>query len=653
MDKIFRIKELTKELNVYRNEYYNNQNSIICDQKYDEMYDELVKLEDEMMFSLSNSPTKSVGYDVKSKLQKVTHNHPMLSLDKTKNLDDIKNLISGKQAVLMLKLDGLTISLEYIDGELVKAETRGNGVEGELITDNVKMFKNVPLKINHKGRLVVDGEAIITYNDFDIINSKLTDNEKYKNPRNLASGSVRQLDNNITKERNVRFIAWKLVESENKSNEFIDNLELLEDLGFDVVERIFISEDRLSQLDVDYLKDLAKINKQPIDGLVITYNDIKYGESLGSTGHHPRHSIAYKFYDEEIETTLIEVEWSPSRTGQLNPVAIFEPVEIEGTTVSRASLHNLSIIEDLKLGIGDIITVYKANMIIPQISENLSKSNTLDIPSHCPVCGSFTSIKQLDESKVLVCTNPNCESKLIGRLTHFSSKNAMNIDGFSESTIEKFVELKWLESLLDIYKLNIYKSEMIKLDGFGIKSVEKLLSSIEKSKNVKFENFIYALGIPLIGRTASKTIGKYCNGDVDNFTRLINNYFDFNELEDFGSFRNKSLHLYFENDSNSLMFTDLVDMLTFENMKEIDSDNSNKLNDLTFVITGSLNTFSNRDELKNKIELLGGKVSGSVSSKSDYLINNDNTSNSSKNKKAKELSVKIITEEQFLEIINN
>ena len=654
MEKIKRIKELVENLNIYRNAYYNNSESQISDYEYDNLFDELKQLEDETGVIMSNSPTHTVGYEVKSKLEKVKHSHPMLSLDKTKNVNDLVKFAGDKDCLLSLKMDGLTVLLTYDKGELIQAESRGNGEIGELITHNAKVFTNIPLNIKYKGRLEVEGEAIITYLDFEKINSKLSETDKYKNPRNLASGSVRQLDSNIAAQRHIKFIAWKVpkIEDEIKSDDsFLFRLQFVKNLGFDIVP-LFTYTNKSSDKEniekiIESLKNKASEQGFPIDGLVMVYDSISYGESLGMTGHHPRHSIAFKFFEDEEETTLIDIGWQVGKTGVITPVAYFKSVELAGTTVEKASLHNISIIEKLKLGIGDKITVYKSNEIIPQIRNNLTRSNTWTFPGECPVCGGITKIVKENDSKVLMCDNPNCKGKLLGKLTNFVSKNAANIDGLSEQTLEKLIELGWLNSFKDIYRLSEHKDEMSKLDGFGKRSVEKLLDAIEKSRSITVDRFIYALCIPLIGRSASKTIAKYFNYDFKEWYQIgISQPFRYTLLDDFGETMQNSIHNFAVNMD---MIADLADEFTFEKVEEKSSgvDLSGK----TFVITGSLTHYKNRDELVSVIEGLGGKVSGSVSAKTSYLINIDVASTSGKNKKAKDLGIPIISEEDFLKMI--
>lgn len=654
MDKVKRIKELVSQLNTYRNAYYNNSESQISDYEYDNLFDELKQLENETGVIMSNSPTQTVGYEVKSKLEKVKHSHPMLSLDKTKSVEDLIEFAGDRDCLLSLKMDGLTVLLTYDNGELVQAESRGNGEIGELITHNAKVFTNIPLNIEYKGRLEVEGEAIITYPDFEKINSKLSEEYKYKNPRNLVSGSVRQLDSNIAAQRYIKFIAWKVpeIEDEIKSDDsFLFRLQFVKNLGFDVVP-LFTYTNKSSDKEniykiIESLKNKASEQGFPIDGLVMVYDSISYGESLGMTGHHPRHSIAFKFFEDEEETTLIDIGWQVGKTGVITPVAYFKSVELAGTTVEKASLHNISIIEKLELGIGDKITVYKSNEIIPQIRDNLTKSNTWTFPDECPVCGGITKIVKENDSKVLMCDNPNCKGKLLGKLTNFVSKNAANIDGLSEQTLEKLIELGWLNSFKDIYKLSEHKDEMSKLDGFGKRSVEKLLDAIEKSRSITLDRFIYALCIPLIGRSASKTIAKYFNYDFKEWYQIgVSQPFRYTLLDDFGETMQNSIHNFAVNMD---MIADLADEFTFEKIEEKSSgvDLSGK----TFVITGSLTHYKNRDELVNLITSMGGKVSGSVSAKTSYLLNNDINSTSSKNRKAKELNVPIITEDDFIKMI--
>lgn len=653
MDKINRVKELVYQLNRYRDSYYNDSDSQISDYVYDTLFDELKCLEEETGCIMSNSPTQTVGYEVKSALEKHKHSHPMLSLDKTKSISDLIKFAGDKDCLLMHKLDGLTVLLTYENGVLKLAETRGNAEEGEIITHNARVFKNIPLTIPYKGHFEIEGEAIITYGDFEKINSKLPDDKKYKNPRNLVSGSVRQLDSSIAANRNIQFIVWKI--PTDLGDTYTDRFEKAREFGFDIVKNIAICKHD-SAKDYDrYAYELKTVSTElgiPIDGLVVAYNDIQYGESLGATGHHPRHSISYKFYDEEVTTILKDVEWSMGKTGDLTPVALFDEVELEGTTVSRASLHNISICKELQLGTGDEITVYKANAIIPQVRENLTKSNHLIIPSTCPVCGGTTEIIKDNDTEVLRCINPYCKGKMLGKLSHAVSKNALNIDGLSESTLEKFIELGWVSSIKDIYQLYLHEGELKSLDGFGKKSTDKLLTAIENSRRTTWDRFTYALSIPLIGRTASKTIYKYFKGDYDEFTKAwsCGFGFDWTKLDDFGSAMHTSMARFYLD--NSEVIKEIANELIFENPKpKIVTDNTKDLSGKTFVITGSLGWFANRDVAKEEIELHNGKVSGSVSAKTDYLVNNDISSNSGKNKKAKELGIPIISEEQLIAML--
>ena len=648
MDKIKRVKELVAQLNTYRNAYYNNSESQISDYEYDNLFDELKQLEDETGVIMSNSPTQTVGYEVKSKLEKVKHSHPMLSLDKTKSIEDLINFSNGRDCIVSLKLDGLTILNTYNNSELIQAETRGNGEEGEIVTHNARVFDNLPNNIPYDRKFEIEGEAIITQHDFEKINV----NGEYKNCRNLASGSVRQLDNNITKDRHVRFIAWKIPFG---VTAYSIGFDIAARYGFEVVpyEKYNSSKDDINEI-IERLKAVANEKGYPIDGLVITYDNIEYGKSLGMTGHHPKHSLAFKFYDEEVTTTLRDVEWTMGKTGILTPTAVFEPVEIEGTTVERASLHNISVMKSLYSAQwyeGLQLDVYKANQIIPQVKRaydpNCICNRRLFIPEKCPICGGKTSVIKENSSEILVCDNSECKGKLLGKLSHFVSKNAVNIDGLSEQTLEKLIELGWLKSFQDIYRLSEYKDEMSKLDGFGKRSVEKLLDAIEKSRSIKLSNIIYSLCIPLIGRSASKDISRECNNDIFTFINFMNVEYDFTVMDGFGTEMQKSLSEWWEN--NEDIFCDLLAEFTLEKVEEKSSgvDLSSK----TFVITGSLVHYKNRDELVDLITSMGGKVSGSVSAKTSYLLNNDINSTSSKNRKAKELNIPIITEEDFIKMI--
>ncbi|MCD7996519.1 MAG: NAD-dependent DNA ligase LigA [Clostridiales bacterium] len=648
MTDIERIKELTQLLNHYRNEYYNNANSEISDFEYDRLFDELKEKEEKTGFCLANSPTRTVGYAVQSKLQKSKHEYPMLSLDKTKSPDDLIKFVGGRKALIMLKLDGLTVAITYKNGKMSKAETRGDGVIGEDITENAKTFSNLPLEISYKGKLVVFGEAIIDYPTFNSINKNLPEESKYKNPRNLCSGTVRQLDSKVCAERNVRFIAWRLIEG-SESNSFVDRLCELDDYGFEVVQRVQFDERRISEC-LEGAKSTAKRLGIPIDGCVISFDDIAYGESLGMTGHHLRSQIAFK-YDEDRETTVLRgIEWSVGKSGILTPVAIFDSVELAGTTVSRASFHNISVMKNLNIRIGAEVTVVKKNEIIPQIIECDSANPELKIPDVCPVCGGRTRIVKENDSEVLMCLNENCKGKLLGKLTHFVGKSAANIDGLSESTLEKFMELGWLKKFKDIYSLHEHIAEMNVLSGFGEKSVKKLMEPIEKSRIITLDRFINALSIPLIGRTTSKDIAKACVWDFHNFTMIMDLEAEnaFIGMDGFGEEMNRSLCRWWSENKN--MAAELADLFTFEK-PEKSIENNTDLSGQVFVITGSLEHFTNRDELKETIESMGGKVSGSVSAKTTYLINNDLNSTSGKNAKAKQLGIPIVSELDLLKIM--
>lgn len=652
MDKVKRIKELVEQLNEYRDAYYNEARSDVSDAEYDRLFDELSELENETGVVYTNSPTQSVGYEVKSELEKVKHSHPMLSLDKTKSVDDLVKFARDKDCILSLKMDGLTCLLTYENGELVQAETRGDGEIGELITHNARVFDNIPLSIDYKGHFEIEGEAIITYEDFDKINKSLPDDKKYKNPRNLASGSVRQLDSKIAAQRHIKFIAWK-VPTEIASNSFINRLQYAVELGFDTVPFLPIRGNYNAEfinIVIEQLQRRANERSFPIDGLVATYNDITYGELLGMTGHHPKHSIAFKFYDEEVETVLKNIEWSMGKIGSLTPVAIFDPVEIDGTMVERASLHNVSILTKLDLQIGDTIIVYKANQIIPQVKENLSakdrESAYIRIPSQCPVCESPTQIVKENDSEVLMCTNPHCKGKLLGRVSHFVSKKGMDISGLSEETIKKFIELGWIAEITDIYNLDQYYDRLSTMSGFGKKSVDKLRKSIETSKTVRLDKFIASLSIPGIGTSQSKELVK-AFGAWDKFRDASIGYYNFTQLDGFGDVLNNNIHSWFEDMSNIADY--LASLMTFES--EDNSKTNNSLNGKSFVVTGKVYKFKNRDEVKEAIEKFGGKVTGSVTKSTFALINNDIESNSSKNKKAKELCVQIINEEQLIEML--
>ena len=656
MDKIKRIQELVKQLNEYRDSYYNEARPVVSDAAYDKLFDELSELEKETGVVYANSPTQTVGYVVKSELEKVKHSHPMLSLDKTKSVDDLVKFAREKDCILSLKMDGLTCLLTYENGELVQAETRGDGEVGELITHNAKVFDNIPLTIDYKGHFEIEGEAIITYDDFNKINEFLSDDKKYKNPRNLASGSVRQLDSKTAAKRHIKFIAWKVpteVPEGICSNSFLHRLMCARDFGFEIISFLAYSSSDKEHLPemIESLKTKAHNYGYPIDGLVMTYNDIQYGESLGMTGHHPKHSIAFKFYDEEVETVLKNIEWSMGKIGSLTPVAIFDPVEIDGTMVERASLHNVSILTKLDLQIGDTITVYKANQIIPQVKENLSAKNResayIRIPSQCPVCESSTQIVKENDSEVLMCTNPHCKGKLLGRVSHFVSKKGMDISGLSEETIKKFIELGWITEITDVYNLEQHYDRLSTMSGFGKKSVDKLRKSIENSKTVRLDKFITSLSIPGIGTSQSKELAAAFS-TWNEFRDASVGFYNFTQLDGFGDVLNNNIHSWFTDMCD--IADKLASFMTFETGVNQNTDDS--LNSKSFVVTGKVFRFKNRDEVKAEIEKRGGKVTGSVTKSTYALINNDIESNSSKNKKAKELGVQIINEEQLIEMLS-
>ena len=647
MNRTERMKALVELLNKAGRAYYQEDREIISNYEYDKLYDELEALEEETGITLAGSPTVSVGYEAVNALPKETHETPMLSLDKTKEIEVLKNFVGNQKTVLSWKMDGLTIVLTYQDGKLKKAVTRGNGIVGEVITNNAKVFKNVPLQIAYQGELILRGEAIISYSDFEKINKQIEDvDAKYKNPRNLCSGSVRQLNNEITAKRNVYFYAFSLVRAEGVdfNNSRACQFEWLKTQGFDIVEYRMVDSKNLEET-IQYFSDKISTNDFPSDGLVALYDDISYGDSLGSTAKFPRNAFAFKWKDEIRETTLKEIEWSPSRTGLINPVAIFEPVELEGTTVSRASVHNISILKELELGIGDRIEVYKANMIIPQIAENLTRSRNLTIPEFCPVCKKTTKIQKSNDVEVLICTNPECQAKKIKSFTLFVSRDAMNIDGLSEATLEKFILNGFIKEFGDIYELEHYKDAIIEMDGFGEKSYENLIENIKKSSYTTLPRLVYALGIANIGVANAKVLCKEFDYDLQKLMQADEE--TISQIEGIGSVIAKSVTDYFKNEENQRKLEHLLTYLTFEEMK---IETGNPLSGKQFVITGSVNQFENRSAMKEFIENRGGKVTGSVSKKTDYLINNDTESSSSKNKKAKELGIPILSEEDFLKL---
>ena len=642
-----RMKELVEKLDQAAKAYYQEDREIMSNQEYDSLYDQLEQLEKETGTVLTNSPTVRVGYEAVNELPKEEHPSPMLSLDKTKDREVLRSFIGEHRCLLSWKLDGLTIVLTYENGELVKAVTRGNGIVGDVISINAIVFKNIPLRIPYKGQLVLRGEAIITYSEFERINETIGDADaKYKNPRNLCSGSVRQLNNEITARRNVRFYAFALVSVQDvdfhnsREQQFI----WLKEQGFEVVEYKVVTSTSLDEA-MNYFSTAIVNNDFPSDGLVVTYDDIAYGESLGSTAKFPRNSFAFKWADEMRETKLVDMEWSPSRTGLINPVAIFEPVELEGTTVSRASVHNISIVKELQLGIGDTIKVYKANMIIPQIAENLTRSGNLVIPDKCPVCGHEARIRKENDVETLYCMNPDCVAKKIKSFSLFTSRDAMNIDGLSEATLEKFIAMGFIHNLGDIFEIGKYKDQIVEMEGFGQKSFDNLMASLEKAKETTLAKVIYSLGIAGIGLANARVICRYFDDDIEKIRHADAE--EINSIEGIGPVLAGSLADYFSSEENNKKLDHLLGHL---HLIREETAGEQVFAGKTFVITGSVEHFANRSEAKAFIEARGGKVTGSVTKKTDYLINNDKTSGSSKNKKAQELGIPILSEEDFLEL---
>jgi DNA ligase (NAD+) len=647
MDKSERIKDLVELLNKANKAYYQEANEIMTNFEYDKLYDELVGLEKETGMVLSNSPTVNVGYQVVSQLPKEQHNSPMLSLDKTKEVGALADFAGDRKCLLSWKMDGLTVVLTYENGELVKAVTRGNGLVGEVITNNAKTFKNIPISIPYKGRLTLRGEAIIKYSDFEQINREIEDaDSKYKNPRNLCSGSVRQLNSQVTAERNVNFVAFALINADDVDfgNSIEQQYKWMESQGFQVVEYRVVTRNSMEDA-VKYFAGKIQTYDYPSDGLVLMFDDIEYGLSLGTTAKFPRNGIAFKWEDEQAETTLKYIEWSPSRTGLINPVAVFEPVELEGTTVSRASVHNISIMEELELGSGDRIKVYKANMIIPQISENLTKSGIDDLPKECPVCGHATEVKAENGIKTLYCPNSQCPAKHVKLFTLFVSRNGMNIDGLSEETLEKFIDAGYIKEFADIFHLDRYYEEIVATPGFGQKSYDNLMDSVEKARNVELSALIYSLGIPNIGSANAKLICKAFNNNIEKIRNA--SVEELIEIDGIGEIMAEKFCQYFADEDHIKKLDNLLKEVNIAEPEE--NTTPQNMDGLTFVITGSVEHFANRNELKSYIEKHGGKVTGSVSAKTNYLINNDAMSASSKNKKAKQLGVEIVTEEVFLE----
>ena len=646
-NKLKRMKELIAILNEASKAYYAQDKEIISNFEYDKLYDELVALEKELELVLTNSPTNKVGYEVLDYLPKEEHISKMLSLDKTKDSEVLKEWLGDKEGLLSFKLDGLTIVLTYTDGKLSKAVTRGNGEVGEVITNNARVMQNIPLFIPYNGKLTIRGEAVISYSNFEIINNSIeSEDEKYKNPRNLCSGSIRQLNNAYTADRMVDFHAFSLVDIDREFSTREEQMLLLRSYGFDIVEYKKVTSDTILE-EIESFSKKVQTYDIPSDGLVLCYNDIAYGKSLGSTAKFPKDAMAFKWQDEIKETKLLEIEWSPSRTGLINPVAIFEPVELEGTTVSRASVHNISIVRELELGLGDTIEVYKANMIIPQIAQNLTRSNSLVIPLNCPNCGGKTQIKETQGAKTLYCMNEECSAKKIKSFTLFVSRNALNIEGLSEATLEKFIQRGYIKNFTDIFKLDKYREDIIELEGFGEKSYNNLIKSIDNVKKTTLSRVIYSLGIANVGVNTAKIIAKFLNNDP--FKLIDTDIKSLSEIDGIGEVIASSIIDYITNVANKGAYIELVGELEFE--KAVISQKNMILAGKVFVITGSLNSYENRDALKNEIEELGGKVTGSVTSKTNYLINNDSLSSSSKNKKAKELGVPIITEQEYMQII--
>ena len=652
--KTERMKELIDVLNKAAYAYYAKDMEIMSNYEYDALYDELVLLEEETGVVLSNSPTIHVGFEAVDELPKERHEKPMLSLAKTKSREELREWLNGKEALLSWKLDGLTIVLTYENGTLQKAVTRGNGEIGEVITNNARVFKNIPHKIAFEGRLILRGEAVITYSDFEKVNAEIADADaKYKNPRNLCSGSVRQLNNEITSKRNVRLFAFNLVDAigadgaavdfkNDRENQFL----FLKEQGFDVVEYYRVNPDTIMDTIEQFATKIVDYDV-PSDGLVLTLCDLAYGESLGRTAKFPRDSIAFKWADETAQTTLLEIEWSPSRTGLINPVAIFEPVQLEGTTVSRASVHNLSIMEELELGIGDQITVYKANMIIPQIAENLTRSRKIQIPKTCPVCGKATQICQENDTKTLVCPNPECEAKKIKSFTLMVSRDALNIDGLSEATLEKFIAKGFIHRFADIFRLNRFEKEITEMDGFGEKSFQNLMASLEQARNTTLPRYLYAIGITGIGVANAKVLCKAFQYDFEKMKSATME--ELSEVDGIGEVLAEGIISYFADEKKAQNALELLEELQIEKPEQTEEEQI--FAGMTFVITGNVYHYANRNEVKDVIEQKGGKVAGSVSSKTNYLINNDVTSTSGKNKKAKELGIPIISEEEFISML--
>ena len=637
------MEELVAILNDAAREYYQFDREIMSNKEYDALYDELAALEQETGITLAGSPTVHVGYEIVSSLPKERHPSPMLSLDKTKDVQELKAWLGDKDGLLSWKLDGLTVVLTYEGGALTKAVTRGDGVTGEVITANARVFENIPVKIPATEETVIRGEAVISYSDFEKINEAAT----YKNPRNLCSGSVRQLNNEITAQRHVQFFAFSLAQVGGADFAFRhEQMQWLQEQGFETVKNVPVTADTIEDAVAEFDKEVQDYDI-PSDGLVLIYDDIAYGRSLGSTAKFPRDAIAFKWQDEIRETELQEIIWNASRTGLINPIAVFEPVELEGTTVSRASVHNVSIVEELKLGIGDRINVYKANMIIPQIAENLTQSGTVTPPEACPVCGAATEIHDENGVRTLHCPNPQCPAKMVKSFTHFVSRNAMNIEGLSEATLEKFIDEALIKKFADIFRMDVLRDRIVTMEGFGEKSFENLLASAEKASHTTPERLLYALGIPNIGAANAKMIARACRNNWDKIQNLTEE--ELSSIDGIGDIMAKAYVDFFRDEENQQTVAELLQVLDIDETFEEQAESA--ISGKTFVITGSLNHFENRDACKAKIESLGGKTAGSVSKKTDYLINNDSASSSSKNKKARELGIPVITEEEFLAMI--
>lgn len=646
-DRRKRLEELTAKLDMAARAYYQESSEIMSNREYDKLYDELEALEKELGIVLAGSPTVRVGYEIVSSLPKERHPSPMLSLDKTKKIEELKSWIGDRDGLLSWKLDGLTIVLTYEDGRLVKAVTRGNGTTGEVITNNAKVFDNIPVIVPYKERFTIRGEAVISYEDFEKINIDMGDAAvKYKNPRNLCSGTVRQLNNEITAQRHVKFFAFSLAQSSVNFRFRHEQMEWLREQGFETVENVKVNAANMEDAVKDFESRISGFSL-PSDGLVLIFDDIEYGLSLGATSKFPRDSIAFKWKDEVKETHLREVLWNVSRTGLINPIAIFDPVELEGTTVSRASVHNLSIVKELKLGKGDEISVYKANMIIPQISENLTKSGTVIPPDECPVCGSITEIRNETGVETLHCPNPECPAKKIKMFTHFVSRNALNIEGLSEATLEKFIDEAMIKEPADIFRLERWKERIVTMEGFGEKSFDNLVAAVKKAANTTPARLLFALAIPNIGVANAKMISRACGNNWSKICTMTAD--ELTVIDGIGDVMAKAYVDFFHNEDNLRKIENLAEVLTLD--ESFEESGSNVLDGKTFVITGKVEHFDNRDKVKEAIEKAGGKTSGSVSGKTDYLINNDINSSSGKNKKAKELGVPIIAEEEFLKML--